>query len=134
MSVTPGRRTILAVDQEPAILTFLQRLLGGHAYTVLTARNADEALAVSARYPGPVHLLLTELGAPNCRSRHLAERLNRERPGIRTLYLTALASERALRHAPMWRCDGLISKPFSVGKLLAKVRELLPAEPLLSAG
>ncbi len=44
-------RTILLVDDEPAILSSLQRLLRGEQYRIFTAGSAEEGLAVLKEHP-----------------------------------------------------------------------------------
>ena len=44
------QRTVLLVDDEPTVRKVLQRVLERAGFSVLIAANADEALAIAARF------------------------------------------------------------------------------------
>ena len=118
-------KTILAVDDEAHILHVVSLKLKNAGYTVLTARDAEEALEVAAS--APIDLLITDFQMPGMSGLDLARKLHNE-PGKRNLpamLLTAhgLALEQVeLAHAGITVC---LSKPFSPRDLLEKVNELI---------
>jgi len=118
-------KTILAVDDEAHILHVVSLKLKNAGYTVLTARDAEEALEVAAA--GPIDLLITDFQMPGMSGVDLARKLHAE-PGKRNLpaiLLTAhgLALEQVeLAHAGITVC---LSKPFSPRDLLEKVNQLI---------
>src|SRR3954466_14633562 len=120
-------KTILAVDDEAHILHVVSLKLKNAGFTVLTARDAEEALEVAAT--APVDLLITDFQMPGMSGLDLARKLHAE-PGKRHLpamLLTAhgLALEQVeLAHAGITVC---LSKPFSPRDLLDKVHDLLAA-------
>ena len=54
-------RTILLVEDEPAIRTTTRLLLSAMGYTVLAAESPGEALQLVQAYTDTIHLLITEL-------------------------------------------------------------------------
>lgn len=56
------RRTLLVVDDEPAVLASVNRLLRGMGYRLLTAGNGEEALKLLAEHP--VQVILSDQRMP----------------------------------------------------------------------
>ena len=89
-----GEGTLLLVEDEPALLKVGKTLLSRNGYTVLTAADGDEALAVWAQHPGKVDLLLTDMVMPGKLSGlQLAERLRAEQPGLRVIITSGYNTE-----------------------------------------
>jgi two-component system cell cycle sensor histidine kinase/response regulator CckA len=127
-----GSETILLVEDEPDVRTLASEVLTEHGYTVLQGRHGNEALEVSARHPGPIHLLLTDVVMPQLGGRELAARLRAVRPDTRVLFTSGYIDDGILRHrvSPSERTP-LLAKPYTPDALLRRVRELLdaPAPP-----
>ncbi len=121
--------TVLLVEDEDVVRALVRQVLQMNGYAVLEARDGQEALELAARHEGPIHLLLTDLVMPRLGGAALAERLSRERPGIRILYVSGYADDPdLLPSAPDPRPE-LLQKPFSLHVLAARVREMLDAAP-----
>ena len=67
-----GAETILVVEDEPAVLTLLERVLSGAGYVVVTASSGVEALAVTATRSGDIHLLVSDAVMPGMTGLELA--------------------------------------------------------------
>jgi two-component system, OmpR family, alkaline phosphatase synthesis response regulator PhoP len=125
--------TILAVDDEPHILHVVSLKLKNAGYTVLTAKDGEDALETAAT--GPLDLLITDYQMPGMSGLELARRIHAE-PGRRqlpTILLTAHGL--ALEQVEMGQAGITVrlSKPFSPRELLEKVQELLTARKLATA-
>lgn len=59
-----GTETIVVVEDDPEIRKFIQIVMHKTGYTVPVASHAEEALTLSERHPGTIHLLLTDLIRP----------------------------------------------------------------------
>jgi response regulator RpfG family c-di-GMP phosphodiesterase len=94
---------------------------------VLAAADAATALEWSARHPGPIHLLLTDVVMPEMSGRELGQRLTSLRPRTRILYMSGYTDEALGRHGVLDRGTFLLEKPFRIGALGHKVREVLDA-------
>ena len=70
----PRRGTILLVEDEPAVQHALERLLAGEGYSILTASNGAEALALFTTRMNEIELLITDLVMPTMSGQALAER------------------------------------------------------------
>jgi FixJ family two-component response regulator len=94
---------------------------------VLTAAGPAAALELSDRHPGPIHLLLTDVVMPEMSGRELRLRLKSLRPWMRILYMSGYTDEALGRHGVLEPGTFLLQKPFRVGALGQKVREVLDA-------
>lgn len=83
------QQTILAVDDEPEVLSMLEEYLGSRGFRVLTATRADEARAILGAER--VDLAMLDINMPGEDGLSLARYL-RERNGPAIIMLTALDS------------------------------------------
>jgi two-component system, cell cycle sensor histidine kinase and response regulator CckA len=120
-----GHETVLLVEDEDAVRTFVKVTLNRFGYRVLDADSAEEALTLLQGYDGPVHLLLTDLVLRGIDGTQLAAQVTRERPEARVLFMSGYA--RGVGPIPGGLDPGtnLLEKPFSAHTLLTKTRQLL---------
>jgi two-component system cell cycle sensor histidine kinase/response regulator CckA len=115
-------QTILLVDDEEKVRLLAHEILKGSGYTVLEARDGSAALLIGRRYSGPIHLLLTDVVIPDMSGRELLEQLERLRPEMRALYMSAHAGA---EHRLVGR--DFLQKPFTPELLTQKVSQVLQA-------
>jgi two-component system cell cycle sensor histidine kinase/response regulator CckA len=120
-----GRETILLVEDEPAVRGLVHETLRLHGYTVLEARHGIEALLTSAKYVGPIHLLLTDVVMPQMSGPEVAEKILTVRPEIKVLYISGYPDHPVFDQGGVNRQTGFLPKPFSPPVLAQKVREVL---------
>lgn len=120
-----GRETILLVEDEPAVRGLVHETLRLHGYTVLEARHGIEALLTSAKYVGPIHLLLTDVVMPQMSGPEVAEKILTVRPEIKVLYMSGYPDHPVFDQGGVSRQTGFLLKPFSPPVLTQKVREVL---------
>lgn len=119
---------ILIVDDEPQIVRFLRTTLVGHGYGVSVATDAASALVeLRGRLPD---LVLLDLGLPDLDGLELCRLLRErpERPEWATLPLVILSARdlEADKVAALdLGADDYLTKPFSLGELLARIRAAL---------
>jgi CheY-like chemotaxis protein len=118
LSIVPGE-TILVVDDDVLVRTFVCAVLEDDGYAVVKAAGGEQALEVARTYPGRIDLLLTDVMMPHMRGTELAPSLLARRPGIPVVYMSASLGE--LKPPP----QPLLAKPFSVQELLRAVRAAL---------
>jgi two-component system cell cycle sensor histidine kinase/response regulator CckA len=119
-----GNETILLTEDEAGVRGYVRHILERHGYSVAEASNGLEAMDVVRRYPGPVHLLLTDVAMPEVGGVELADQFAAIYPGVPVLYMSGYNDRLWMqREKPV----DFIQKPFSSAALLARVRELLDA-------
>jgi len=125
----PSEKTrVLAVDDEPQVLRFLQRSLHEAGYQpIVTSDPSQVAKLVEQEEPD---LVLLDLGLPGTSGFELLQRI-REFSGVPVIFVTASDEEADTVRALKMGADDYITKPFSPSELLARIgaalrRRVLP--------
>ena len=108
---------VLLVEDEPAVRTVMRRIMEMRGLTVLLAERSDEALAVSAGYPGRIDVLLTDVQLPGMDGPELAERLRAARPELKIVFISGYPREEAFAHATDDASAEFLQKPFTPAQL-----------------
>jgi two-component system cell cycle sensor histidine kinase/response regulator CckA len=92
--VRGGNETILLVEDEPALRLMTRRLLERKGYRIREATDGQEALEVWQSHAGEISLLLTDIIMPGeMTGRELAERLWRQRPGLKVIFTSGYTAD-----------------------------------------
>jgi PAS domain S-box-containing protein len=125
-SNAPGDETILVVEDDPMLRSYVTTQLASLGYKTLTAANAAEALAI-ADTGAAFDLLFTDITMPGrMNGRQLATEMARRRASLRVL-LTSGYSAAVLDH----RLDPdvlLLAKPYRKSELARMIRQALTSQ------
>jgi CheY-like chemotaxis protein len=121
----PARATLLLVEDEQVLRSVSQRALENEGYTVLTAEDGFDALAVAQTFSGDIDLLITDVVLPGLNGRALAARLREGRPELDVLYMTGYTDDEILRRGLMDDQVNLLDKPFNAAQLLHAARRAI---------
>ncbi len=113
---------VLIVDDEASIRRFLRVTLTSQKYKVLEATSGQEALSKVASYKPD--LVILDLSLPDIDGTEVT-RLLREWTQIPIIILSVRGSENDKIAALDAGADDYLTKPFSVGELLARLRSAL---------
>ncbi len=122
-----GTETILLVEDEDMVRRLARTILTGHGYTVLEAPNGTEALRISERHGGGIHLLVTDAVMPEMSGRELAGRLIATQPAMKVLFISGYTNDVVVRYGVLPAGIPFLQKPFTPGALARKVRDVLDA-------
>jgi len=127
VSETPPARTetILLVEDALRVRAVVREILEMNGYHVLEARHGAEAIEISERHRGPIHLMVTDVVMPHMSGGELAQRLQPVRPDMRVLYMSGYTDDAIVRHGVLGAGMAFLSKPFTPDALALKVREVL---------
>jgi two-component system, cell cycle sensor histidine kinase and response regulator CckA len=117
--------TVLLVEDAQRVRAVVREILEMSGYAVLEAHHGAEALELSNRHAGPIHLLVTDVVMPQMSGRELAQRLSTLRPDLKVLYMSGYTDDAIVRHGVLASGIAFLSKPFTPDALALKVRELL---------
>ncbi len=129
--------TVLVIDDEPQIRRLLRLTLEGGGYRVVDAANGGEGLLQAAQCRPEVILL--DLGLPDMDGIGVLNRI-REWTRVPVIILSVRDREPDKIAALDGGADDYVTKPFSSGELLARVRAALrhvpgqPAETIFRSG
>jgi two-component system, cell cycle sensor histidine kinase and response regulator CckA len=119
------RATILAVDDNPAVLSFLHQTLSAAGYRVLVADGGWNAIRVYEESEEPIHLLLTDVIMPDLTGPVLAERLRSRQPDLQVLFISGFHDADLVQRFVTDKGFTLLSKPFTMEALLRVVEDSL---------
>ena len=94
-------------------------------YTVLRARDGQDALRLFEQFEGVIDLLVTDVVMPKLSGLDLADQLCRLRPALKVLYVSGYTDGALLDHGALEPSIVLLPKPITRESLLRKVREVL---------
>jgi len=135
------KQTIIAVDDDGAIVRLCTAILEQTGFSVLPATNSSEALKICKSHPGPIHLLLTDLVMPppefsfasgdnefpNVHGHELAIRALRMRKDLRVILMSGNVEQELAGYGIRRGTLPFLPKPFDPQALVALVRQTLQA-------
>ena len=101
-----------------------------NGYTVLAAAHGPEALAISERHKGPIHLMLTDVVMPYMNGRELYERLAPSRPQTKVLYMSGYADSGIVHGGAIVPGTAFIPKPFTPEQIRRVLTRITKARKL----
>jgi two-component system cell cycle sensor histidine kinase/response regulator CckA len=122
---TENPPTILAVDDDRAILHLLDQILNEAGYRVLLANGAWKAIEEFETSQEPVELLVTDVIMPDLTGPVLAERLRAQKPDLRVVFISGFHDADLVQRFVTRKGFALLPKPFTVDALLRVVEEAL---------
>jgi two-component system cell cycle sensor histidine kinase/response regulator CckA len=124
-----GTETILIVEDEEAVRELIQTVLTEKGYDIIPSLDPQHAEQIAARFPGEIHLLLTDMVMPGTSGRELAERISARRRDIRVLFMSGYTDNVITSGGMLEEGLAFLQKPFSPAALVQKVREVLSQTP-----
>ena len=122
-----GTETILLVEDEPELRELTRSVLAGCGYSVVEAKNSEEAEQLAEKYGPKIHLLLTDVIMPGISGRELAKKLSARQSALRVLYMSGYTYNVIAQGGTLERGVAFLQKPFTPRVLVEKVREVLDA-------
>jgi PAS domain S-box-containing protein len=120
-----GSEVVLLVEDEEAVRDLVRTILTGQGYEVIVALDPHHAEVIANKFPGEIHLLLTDVVMPGASGRELAARIMASRPGIHVLYMSGYTENVVTSGGMLERGLAFLQKPFSPATLVQKIREVL---------
>jgi CheY-like chemotaxis protein len=122
-----SEETILVLEDDDDVRTFSVEVLREMGYRVLEAHDGPSALRLLERQPR-VDLLFSDVVLPGgLTGKQVSEQARALRPDLKILFTTGYARNAIIHHGRLDRGVHLITKPFTLNELAAKVRDVLDA-------
>jgi PAS domain S-box-containing protein len=125
-----GSELILIAEDEATLRRAAVQALQRCGYTVLAAADGSEALSLAARHQGRIDLLVSDVVMPGLSGPQLYEALRRDRPDLRVLFTSAYLPDHVSRQSGVGLEGRFLLKPFTMGDLARRVRDLMDATSL----
>lgn len=112
--------TVLLVEDEDVVRSTMRRVLERLGYTVLEAKDSEEAFCIAAEGTR-IDLLLTDVVLPKVSGPELALALKRERPGLSVLFTTGYVGDNEVLDRAVALGARVLAKPFGLDELAREV-------------
>ncbi len=122
-----GKETVLLAEDEALVRDLARRVLERSGYTVLTAVDGEEALALFQENSGRIDGLLLDVMMPRLGGRAVYDRIRETRPDIPALFASGYSMDSVHDDFVLEEGLTLIQKPYSATDLLRKLRDVLDA-------
>jgi PAS domain S-box-containing protein len=113
--------TVLLVEDFEGLRKLTRLLLEREGYKVLSAANADEAIALFDGNPS-IDILLTDVVMPGASGPELTKKLLAKRPSLRAVFMSGYTEEAMIHHGVRNADISFLHKPFSSDALVKKIR------------
>jgi len=118
-----SNEVVLVVEDEDIVRLLVAEVLKDLGYRALEASDGGAGLRI-VQSPQRIDLLITDIGLPGVNGRQLAHAARATRSNLKVLFMTGYA-ESAATGELLDEGMHIISKPFSMDNLAAKIREVI---------
>ncbi|MCI0662025.1 MAG: response regulator [Acidobacteria bacterium] len=116
---------ILVVDDEAAIREITRQTLENHGYSVITANDGTEAVALYAEHKDEIKVVMTDTMMPYMDGPATIRTLQRLNPQVKVIAISGLDANRSLVESAGTGVNTFLLKPYSAEKLLLTLAEIL---------
>jgi PAS domain S-box-containing protein len=121
----PRRGTVLVADDEPDVLEVAEMCLDRLGLSVLTARDGRQAVDVFRAHVDEIDAVLLDLTMPCLSGEEAFSEMRRMRPDVRVILSSGYDEQDATTRFHSQDLAGFIQKPYRIGDLKAKLREVI---------
>ena len=119
--------SILLVDDEPDILEATAELLGALDYTVILARDGQEALEQVQTRPEAIAMVLMDLTMPRMDGREAFHAMRFLQPGLKIVLCSGFNEADVAKDFPQGSLAGFLQKPYTFQMLREVIQQALAA-------
>jgi CheY-like chemotaxis protein len=128
-----GHETILVVEDDPLVRSYVTTQLQSLGYKTLSAANGAEALDI-ADGGAAFDLLFTDVIMPGLNGRQLAAAMAQRRPALKVLFTSGYTENAIIHHGRLDLGVLLLAKPYRKLDLARMLRVALSAAGIFSVG
>ncbi len=116
---------VLVIDDEPTIRMLIAEVLEDGGYAAIEAADGPSGLRI-LQSTQRIDLLITDVGLPGgLNGRQIADAARAVRPDLKVLFITGYAENAAVGNGHLDRNMQVVTKPFAIEALAAKIREMV---------
>jgi PAS domain S-box-containing protein len=125
-SIPKGTESILIVEDEVAVRRLAVSVLRSCGYDVQEARDGFEALSL-IKSKQPFQLVITDVIMPRMSGKELYDQIKAVAPRVKVLFMSGYTDDALAHHGVLEPELSFLEKPFSPGRLVRKVRDVIDA-------
>jgi PAS domain S-box-containing protein len=122
-----GKETILLAEDEEAIRALAERVLTGFGYTVLAARNGEEAIEIF-RQNKEIDLAVLDVVMPRKGGKEAFDEMHKANPNLKVIYMSGYSADAIHDSYVLIPGTPILQKPFGPAVLARKIREVLDTQ------
>jgi DNA-binding response OmpR family regulator len=119
-----GKRGVLVVEDDTDLRVLFGMMLGAEDFEVFEAADGIEGLKLLEDNPGAIDLVLTDLGLPGLGGIELISRVRAANPTVKIIGTSGFGARNVRELVLSAGADEFISKPFSIGAVIEKVKTM----------
>ncbi|WP_020180044.1 PAS domain S-box protein [Methylopila sp. M107] len=120
-------QTVMIVDDEPTVRLLVIEVLEDSGYAAIDAVDGPSAMKILGS-DVRIDLLITDVGLPGgMNGRQVADAARAARPGLKVMFITGYAESAVFGNGPIGPGMSVVTKPFDVAALEARIREMIAA-------
>jgi two-component system cell cycle sensor histidine kinase/response regulator CckA len=123
-----GKETVLLIDDDDMVADVGEQILNHSGYDVVSAKSGKEAIEVYKANQGRIDMAILDVILPDMSVMDTYDRLKEINPGIKVLLASGYDIDSQASDIMKRGCNGFIQKPFNMGELLEKIREILASK------
>ncbi len=120
-----GNECILVVDDDFGVRNLVSASLRHLGYTVISVSSGEEAIRIAEDPALDFDLLLTDVIMAGMNGRELAERVQKIRPGKKTIFMSGYTDNIIAHHGVLDPGMEFINKPIIPSQLAVRIRRIL---------
>ena len=113
--------TVLVIEDEPVVRNLIVDVLADLGFAALEATDGPAGLEI-LQSRQRIDLLISDVGLPGLNGRQVADAARLLRPGLKVIFMTGYAETAASAQGFLEPGMALITKPFAMADLAAKIR------------
>jgi CheY-like chemotaxis protein len=117
--------TVLVVDDEDTVLDVCEDMLKTMGCRVLLAKSGRESLDLYNKHKDEIDIVMLDMIMPLMGGGEAYDQMKEINPNIKVLLWSGYSINGMATQILERGCDGFIQKPFGVGELYAKIREIM---------
>ena len=125
--IVKGIGTILLVDDEEMVLDVNVKVLEKLGYSVLEAKNGKEAIAAYRENKDAIDMVILDMVMPGMGGGEAYDIMKEINTNVKVLLSSGHSMDGQAKKILQRGCDGFLQKPYSMGEVSGKLREILAA-------
>ncbi len=122
-----GNETLLIVEDEEKLVELLQTFLGAAGYHLLSAKDGEEAIELYKRKHQNIAFVLIDVDLPKLSGNEVYLKMKKLNPDVKAVLASGNIEPAVLRKMNAEGICGFLPKPYDLGQILRKIREVLDA-------
>jgi len=120
-----NHRTVILIDDEPALLYVNRVILEGEGYRVLEAKTGNKALEIVKTFPGDIDAAILDIELPDMDGETVCKQIRELRPNLKVIMCSGYLVDGSVQAKMHEEASGFMEKPYGLSTLLWTLKEVL---------